>query len=187
MLTLSKVTKRKAYLVVIWILIWFFFTSFGRKESNLTIKKLKHVQQAYNCIILQRECAPPLSTLNQFQFRPLNWSEIARFEIGGAINILIIATSFFFFLFIYLYSIRLLLHKHMLLPLNYWYYILNQIYAWIYRIFLIILSYISEWKTWKHTVIFYIVFCAHPFENHQKKSLPSHNFNFNMIFLYILW
>ena len=96
MLTLSKVTKRKAYLVIIWILIWFFFTSFGRKKSNLTIKKLKHVQKAYNCIILQRECAPPLSTLNQFQFRLLSWSEIGRFEIGGAIYILIIATSFFF-------------------------------------------------------------------------------------------
>ena len=27
-------------------LIWFFFTSFGRKECNLTIKKLKHVQKA---------------------------------------------------------------------------------------------------------------------------------------------
>ena len=47
---------------------------------------------AYNCIILQRECAPPLSTLNRFQFRPLSWSEISRFEIGGAIYILIIAT-----------------------------------------------------------------------------------------------
>ena len=112
-LTLAKVTKRKAYLVIIWILIWIFFTSFGRKECNLTIKKLKLVQKAYNCIILQRECAPPLSTLNQFQFRLLSWSEIGRFEIGGAIYILIIATSFFFF--IYLYSIRLLLHKHMLL------------------------------------------------------------------------
>ena len=34
---------------------------------------------------------------------------------------------------------------------------------------------------------FYVVFCAHPFEYHEKKSLPSHNLNFNMIFLYILW
>ena len=101
--------------------IWIFFTSFGRKECNLTIKKLKHVQKAYNCIILQRDCAPPLSGLNQFQFRKLSWSEIARFEIGGAIYILIIATSFFFF--IYFYSIRHLLHKHILSPLNYWYYI----------------------------------------------------------------
>ena len=123
-LTLSKVNKRKAYLVIISIWIWFFFTSFGRKECNLTIKKLKHVQKAYNCIILQKECAPPLSTLNHFQLRPSLWSEIARFQIGGTIYILIIATSpFFFFCFIYFYSIRLLLHKHMLLPVNYWYYI----------------------------------------------------------------
>ena len=33
---------------------------------------------------------------------------------------------------------------------------------------------------------FYIGFCAHPFEYHLKKSLPSHNLNFDMIFLYIL-
>ena len=114
-LTISNITKRKANQVIIRILIWFFFTSFGRKECNLTIKNLKHVQKAYICIILQRECAPPLSTLNQFQLRPIPWSEIARFEIGGAIYILIIGTSFFFF--IYFYSIRLLLHKHMLLQL----------------------------------------------------------------------
>ena len=88
--------KKKAYLVIIWMLIWFLFTSLGRKGCNLTIKKLKHVQKAYNCIILQRECAPSLSTLNQFQFRPLSWSEIVRFEIGCAIYILIIATSFLF-------------------------------------------------------------------------------------------
>ena len=119
-LTLSNITKIKSCLGIICILIWFFFTSFGRKECNFTIKKLKHVQKAYNCIILQRKCAPCLSTLNQLKFRPLPWSEIARFEIGGAIYILIIATSFFF---IWYYSIRLLLHKHMLLQLNYWYYI----------------------------------------------------------------
>ena len=101
MLTLLKVTKRKAYLVIIWILIWFFFTSFGRKDCNLTIKKLKHIKKAYNCIILQRECASPLSTLNHFQLRLLPWSEIARFKIGGAIYILIIAT-FFSYIFIQL-------------------------------------------------------------------------------------
>ena len=33
---------------------------------------------------------------------------------------------------------------------------------------------------------FYIVFCAYLFECQEKKSLPSHNLNFNMIFLYIL-
>ena len=117
-LTLSNMTKIKSCLVIIWILIWFFFTSFGRKECNFTIKKLKHVQKAYNCVILQRKCSPPLSTLNQFKFRPLPWSKKARFEIGGAICILIIATFFFFICY---YSIRLLLHKHMLLQLNYWY------------------------------------------------------------------
>ena len=119
-LTLSNITKRKAYLVIVWILIWFFFTSFGRKGCNLTIKKLKHVQKSYNCIILQRECAPPLSTLNHFQLRPLPCSEITRFEIGGATYILITPTSFFFsYIF---YSIRLLLHKHMLLQLYYRHY-----------------------------------------------------------------
>ena len=61
-LTLSNITKRKAYLVIIWILIWFFLYILFRKECNLTIKKLKHVQKAYICIMLQRQCAPLLST-----------------------------------------------------------------------------------------------------------------------------
>ena len=105
-LTLSNISKRKAYLVIIWILIWFFFASFGRKECNLTIMKLKHVQKAYNCIILRRECAPPLSSFTSvFVLRSFKWSPIARFESGGASYIMILATSLlWFFLYIYFYS-----------------------------------------------------------------------------------
>ena len=105
-LTFSNITKRKAYLVIIWILIWFFLASFARKECNLTTKKLKIVHKVQNCIILQRMCALPLSTLNQFQLRQLPWPETARFEIGGAICILITAIFFFFFFF-YIYFIQL--------------------------------------------------------------------------------
>ena len=124
-LKLSNITKIKAYLVIYWILIWFFLHPSLQKSVIWQLRRLKHVQKAYNCIIVQRECAPPLSTLNHFQLRPLPWSEIARFEIGDAIYIVIIVTSFFFFFFffIYSYSIRLWLHKHMLLQLNLWWYL----------------------------------------------------------------
>ena len=97
-LNLSNITNRKAYLVIIWILIWFFSASFVRKEFYLTIKKLKHVQtgvKLYN--FAKRVCSPFFNFKSIFNSDRWPWSEIARFEIFSAIYNLIIATSFFSF------------------------------------------------------------------------------------------